>query len=106
LARKVIYPPSKGPLGSGEQKKPRPTFNALGNRAFEVIVYNQRVREAVERGEHHKQYDDDWAENRYVEVEAETPQIARRKISTRYPKHHGFVIVDVVDTVSKFDDDV
>jgi len=68
-------------------------------------VFNQFVREAVERGEHHPQYDDDWAENRYVEIKSESPEIARRKISTRYPKHHGFIIVDVVDNSSKFDDD-
>ncbi|MEQ8248606.1 MAG: hypothetical protein RID42_13100 [Alphaproteobacteria bacterium] len=104
MARKVIYPPGTGPLGAN--KKKRPAFNALGSRTFEVIVYNQRVREAVERGEHHAQYDDQWSENRYVEVEAETPEIARRKISTRYPKHHGFVIVDVIDTISKFDEEM
>ncbi len=105
MARKIIYPGAKGPAAGDAPKKKRPSFASFGARTFEVIVFNQHVREAVERGEHHQQYDDDWAENRYVEIEAESPEIARRKISTRYPKHHGFIIVDVVDIVSKFDDD-
>ena len=75
-----------------------------GARIFEVIVYNQRVRDAVNLGEHHPQYDDDWAENRYVEVKAVSPTAARRKLASRYPKHLGFVIVDVIDPSSKFDE--
>ena len=103
MARKFIQPG-----GAKEPPKPKPARPRLltpGARTFEVVLFNQEVRKAVEQGEHHSQYDDEWAENRYVEVEAETPEIAKRKIGSRYPRHLGFVIVDVVDTASKFDDD-
>lgn len=101
MARRVIQR-SRG----SEPKPSRPARSVHSNaRIFEVILYNRKVRDALERGERHPQYDDDWAENRYIEVEAETPEIARRKISGRYPRHLGFVIVDVVSTDSQFDDD-
>ncbi len=103
MARKVIHPAK--PQEPVKKKTERARTFAPGARVFEVVLYNKKVRNAVEQGERHSQYDDDWAENRYVEVEAESPEIARRKIATRYPKHHGFVIVDVIDTDSKFDED-
>jgi hypothetical protein len=103
VARKVIHPGGSKPEAKPATKTQR--VARPGAKIFEVVIYNKRVRAAVEGGEHHPQYDDDWAENRYIEVEAETPEIAKRKLAGRYPKHLGFVIVDVVDTVSKFDED-
>ena len=104
MARKVTFPGSKvGPEAQPKQKI-HPSLLNQGARVFEVVVYNQRVRDAVNLGESHAQYDDDWAENRYVEVKAESAKAARRKLGSRYPKHLGFVIVDVIDPASKFDD--
>lgn len=103
MARKV-YPGSKGSSEVKAEEKIHHSLLDSGARIFEVIVYNQRVRDAFNLGEHHPQYDDDWAENRYVEVKAVSPTAARRKLASRYPKHLGFVIVDVIDPSSKFDE--
>jgi len=103
VARKV-YPGSRGSGAGQPEEKIHHSLLDPGVRIFEVIVYNQRVRDAVNLDEHHPQYDDDWAENRYVEVKAVSPQAARRKLASRYPKHLGFVIVDVIDPSSKFDE--
>lgn len=105
MARRVIQPGGNRTPTTKPGSAPRRLL-ADGKQVFEVILYNKRVRDALDRGEAHPQYDDDWAENRYIEVEAETPEIARRKISSRYPKHLGFVIVDVVSTDSTFDEDM
>jgi hypothetical protein len=104
VARKVIYPGSNGGPEANSQETVHPSRLPQGIRVFEVVVFNQRVRDAVNLGERHPQYDDDWAENRYVEVKADSPAAARRKLGSRYPKHLGFVIVDVIDPSSKFDE--
>jgi hypothetical protein len=66
-------------------------------------VFNKLARNAVNLGEHHLQYDDEWSENRYAEVKADSPRTARRKLGSRYSKHLGFVIAYVINTSSKFD---
>jgi len=104
VARKVIFPGSKGGPQAKPPEKVHPSLLNQGVRVFEVVLFNQRVRDAVNLGERHPQYDDEWAENRYVEVKADSPQAAKRKLGSRYPKHLGFVIVDVIDPASKFDD--
>ncbi len=64
-------------------------------RKYEVGVYNSVVRERVERGEHHKHFDDSWSDIHYEEIEAKTPEQARSKVNVRLPANRGFVIVDV-----------
>jgi hypothetical protein len=103
VARKVVFPGSKG-SPEGKPEKIHHSLLDSGAQTFEVIIYNQRVRDAVNIGEHHSQYDDDWADNRYVEVKATSPEAAKRKLGSRYPKHLGFVVVDVIDPSSKFDE--
>ena len=63
--------------------------------AFEVAIYNKDVLECVNEGRRHKQLSDDWADTHYLEVNAATEADARRKILTKYPEDHGFVITDI-----------
>ncbi len=62
---------------------------------FEVTIYNARVRQKVEDGEHHPRYKDDWADFRYVEFRAETEKQVRAMAEDRYPPDDGFVIENI-----------
>lgn len=62
---------------------------------FEVAIYNMEVRQKVTEGEHHKRFNDDWADMHYVEVEAENEELARAKIEFRHPSVQGFVMNDI-----------
>lgn len=61
-------------------------------RKFEVGVCNEEVRKCHEKGESHPQLSNEWAEIRYIEVEARNEQEARAKIARKYPPGLGFVI--------------
>ena len=98
--------PCPGPKGGPEDKSQEKVGPSLLNQKiqiFEVVIFNHLVREAINLRGHHPLYHDEWSENRYVEFEAESPRTARRKLESRYPKHLGFVIVDVINPSSKFD---
>ena len=71
-----------------------------GDSNFEVGVYNEKVREAVQRGERHKQLADSWADIHYIEITAPDESTARNKVSRRYPRPQGSVIDSL--TKSKF----
>jgi hypothetical protein len=58
---------------------------------YEVEIYNELVKRAVNSGEA-SQYSDEWADTRYIEVSARDEMDARRKILSKYPKDRGFVI--------------
>ncbi|NVJ90588.1 MAG: hypothetical protein HWE34_02970 [Methylocystaceae bacterium] len=58
---------------------------------YEVEIYNELVKRAVNSGET-SQYSDEWADTRYIEVSARDEMDARRKILSKYPKDRGFVI--------------
>jgi len=58
---------------------------------YEVAIYNELVKRAMQNGER-AAYSDDWAEVHYIEVSARDEMDARRKILTKYPKDKGFVI--------------
>ena len=62
---------------------------------FEVCVFNEDVRRAVENQERHPNFDDAWADLNYIEVLAEDEADARRKIERRYPERRGFRITGV-----------
>ena len=72
------------------------------SKTFEVALYNQDVREKVEQGLRHRDLSDAWADTHYIEVQAETAEEARAKITRRYPASQGYVIVDI--SVSRFDE--
>ena len=67
---------------------------------FEVQLYNTEVRRIVEAGEHHKRYDDKWADPHFIEIKAEDEHEARMRSERRYPGLEGFTIV----TVEEVDD--
>jgi hypothetical protein len=62
---------------------------------FEVGVYNQEVVDMMAKGLRHKHLKDDWAENQYFQIAAESADAARRKIQARYPPENGYVIASV-----------
>jgi hypothetical protein len=71
---------------------------------YEVTIFNQQVREKVQDGEHHKQFTDDWADFRYVEIRAENEDQVRSRIENRYPANQGFVIDSIMkQEASKFE---
>jgi hypothetical protein len=63
---------------------------------FEVAIYNEKVKKAVREAEKNRTgLSDDWADTRYIEVSAETPDAAKAKIYARFPEHRGFVVLEV-----------
>ena len=68
---------------------------AEAEQKFEVAVYNQEVVEAMAKGLRHRHLKDDWAENQYFQITAESPDAARRKIEARYPPDNGYVISSI-----------
>lgn len=63
---------------------------------FEVTIYNEKVKAAVYQAERNRTgLSDDWADLRYIEVQAASAEAARQKIEARHPATRGFVIVDV-----------
>ena len=63
---------------------------------FEVVMFNQRVRDRVEVGGHHRFLDDSWADLHHEEFAADNEDDARAKAANRFPANSGYVIVDVV----------
>lgn len=72
-------------------------------KTYEVALYNEEVREALDLGTRHRDLSDGWADTHYIEVQAASPDAARAKIASRYPPSKGYVIVDV--SISRFDED-
>ena len=63
---------------------------------FEVAIYNEAVKKSVREAEPNRTgLSDDWADTRYIEINAETEEAARRKVLARYPEHRGFVVLEV-----------
>jgi hypothetical protein len=62
---------------------------------FEVVVFNQEVRDRVAVQEKHEGYEDEWADPHYIQVSAHDEDGARAKINRQHPPEHGFVITDI-----------
>ncbi len=63
---------------------------------YEVAIYNEKVKQSVREAERNRTgLSDDWADTRYIEITADSPEAAKRRIHARYPEHRGFVIVEV-----------
>jgi len=62
---------------------------------YEVVLFNEKVRACVRRGERHEGYDDSWGDTHYIEVLAPTEDMARAKIQKQYPPNRGFVIEQI-----------
>ncbi len=64
---------------------------------FEVAVYNAEVRQKVANGEHHSRFTDDWADLRYIEIEADNEEQARSLVEVMHPSVQGFVIDEFLE---------
>ncbi len=64
---------------------------------YEALLYNQVVRDLLQDDKHHHYLDDAWAENRYVEIEAEDEDQARAMLERHYPADIGFVIGEILE---------
>jgi len=59
---------------------------------FEVIVYNEQVRDKLRQGEHHRTFTDDWGDSHYIEIKASDEDAAMSKVRDKYPLEDGFII--------------
>lgn len=64
---------------------------------YEFAVYNAVVRQKVTDGEHHNRYADDWADMRYIEIEADNEEQARALFEVMHPSVQGFVIDEFLE---------
>ncbi|MGB0749198.1 MAG: hypothetical protein ACPGO3_10660 [Magnetospiraceae bacterium] len=66
--------------------------------AFNVAVYNETVRDMVQRNESHHQFEDHWADTHLYKVFAATEQEARVIAGEHFPSDQGFIIADITAT--------
>ena len=66
---------------------------------FEVTIYNEEVRKKVMQGEHHQRFTDDWADFRYIEIDAADESQARARAEDRFPADQGFVVDSVLKSL-------
>lgn len=64
---------------------------------YEVALYNQKVRDSLERGERPRQLSEDWSEIRYIELTARNREELHDKVEQRFPARRGFVIEHVAE---------
>lgn len=71
---------------------------------YEIAIFNQAARDFIDEAaveatgdtNGHPQWGKEWADLRYIEIDAETEEDARKRIHRRHPERHGFVIKDVM----------
>ena len=68
-----------------------------GSKKFEVGVYNQIVRDAVNTMDNVKDLDPEWADIHWIKLWAMTQDSAKQRIMQRYPGEKGFVITDIIE---------
>lgn len=59
---------------------------------YEAAIYNKDVRAIRAEGKSHPSISDDWANVRFIEVEAMNEAMARAKLARDFPESDGFVI--------------
>lgn len=64
---------------------------------FEFSLYNSEVRDLVNNGESHRNFDDSWAEQRYVQISAPDEKSARKELEKRFPRNKNFVYTSVLN---------
>ena len=67
---------------------------------YEIVVYNRAVRARVEKGFHHRNLADSWAEVQHIDLTAKDAADARRKATIRFPESEGYVIDEIVELKS------
>ena len=68
----------------------------MSTKRFEVVLFNQMVRDRVKEGGHHRFLDDSWADLHHEKFEEEDENDARAKAERRFPGISVYVIIDVV----------
>ena len=68
-----------------------------GSKKFEIGIYNEKVRKAVETMEPVKDLDPGWADLHWVRLWAQSSEAARKRILQRYPTEQGFVVTDIIE---------
>lgn len=66
-------------------------------RNFEVAMYNKEVRELAKMNDTHPQFDEGWADQRFIPIEARDEDHARRMINLQFPPRRGFVIINIIE---------
>lgn len=66
-------------------------------KTYEITIYNKEVRDSLQNFQSHPNFDDGWSDQRFLQVEANNLQDARKIINRRYPERSGFVIVDILE---------
>jgi len=62
---------------------------------FEIVIYNEQVRQLVSQGDSHKTFTDDWSDTHYIEFKADDEAAAIVKCRNKYSEDDGFVIESV-----------
>src|SRR3546814_3973078 len=63
---------------------------------YEVGIYNQQVREALQDGGRHRHLSDDWADIHWIELTAVDERDVRERIRARYPPENGYVVTEIL----------
>ncbi|MCK5424889.1 MAG: hypothetical protein KAI89_05920 [Emcibacter sp.] len=66
-------------------------------KTFEITIYNEEVRESVRTERTHPNYDDGWADQRFLQIEGKDLDDVKETIKRRYPKRRGFVVVEIME---------
>ena len=69
--------------------------NANHRAAYEVTLYHQDVRAAVQNNRHHAFFSDHWADFKVRGVMAQDETEARQLVTERYPPEEGFVVQEL-----------
>jgi len=62
---------------------------------FEIVIYNEKVRQLVAQGDRHRTFTDDWGDSHYIEFKADSEEQAVAKCRQKYAESDGFVIEGV-----------
>lgn len=62
---------------------------------FSVAIYNATARDALKENKPCDVYDEKWADERHVEVVADTEDDARSKVLELFPASEGFIITGI-----------
>lgn len=71
---------------------------ANGQQVYEVSIYNKEVRTMVKENQHHRFFDDRWADVHVRNVTARNENEAKIIIFKRFPAEQGFVIQQVAES--------
>lgn len=64
---------------------------------YEISIFNEQVRNLVEIGESHRNLDDSWADQRYIQIKAPNKERALSELARRYPERQGYVHASIVE---------